>query len=214
MSNILTQSLIAAISASEAENQVLRDQLAAERSENQALRDQLFAERSDNQGYRVAIKSLREQLEPKPVLCVDISQKDNLEEKKRQYIAEKKRQYTLKKRQYTLKNEVDCECGGKSSKTPSVKANHEKSKQHMENMPNERSESVANAFQKWKAVTKEDKKLNKQRDARNACKIQCACGGISYSKQRYSRTHEMSDRHKQYLADDLNKFSDSIDDLV
>jgi hypothetical protein len=24
----------------------------------------------------------------------------------------------------------------------------------------------------------------------------------------------MSDRHKQYLADDLNKFSDSIDDLV
>ena len=182
MSNILTQSLIAAISASEAENQVLR-------LENQALRDQLFA------------------LSEKPVLCVDISQKDNLEEKKRQYIAEKKRQYTLK-------NEVDCECGGKSSKTPSVKAIHEKSKQHMENMPNERSESVANAFQKWKAVTKEDRKLNKQRDARNACKIQCACGGISYSKQRYSRTHEMSDRHKQYLAEDLNKYSDSIDDLV
>jgi len=207
MSNILTQSLIADITASEAENQVLRDQLAAERSENQALRNQLAAERSDNQGYRVAIKSLREQLEPKPVLCVDISQKDNLEEKKRQYIAEKKRQYTLK-------NEVDCECGGKSSKTPSVKAIHEKSKQHIENVPNERSESVANAFQKWKTVTKEDRKLNKQRDARNACKIQCACGGISYSKQRYSRTHEMSDRHKQYLADDLNKFSDSIDDLV
>jgi hypothetical protein len=195
MSNIITQSLITAIAASEAENQVLR-------LENQALRDQLAAERS-------AINSLREQLALKPaVLCVEIS----TEEDKKKKLAEKKRQYILK-------NEVDCECGGKSSKTPSVKAIHEKTKQHMENVPNERSESVAFAFQKWKAVAKEEKKLNKQRDARNECKIKCACGGVSYSGKRWEsvkQRHDMSDRHKQYVAtmDDMNQFSDSIDDLV
>lgn len=189
MSNVLTQSLIAAVSASEAENQALRYQFAALEAENYDLRNQI-----------AALISAEKQL-AKPIMCVDITQKN-------------KQKQAEKKRQYTLKNEVDCECGGKSSKTPSVKAIHEKTKQHMENLPKERSESIANAFQKWKAVTKEDKKLNKQRDARNACKILCVCGGISYSKKRYSRTHEMSDRHKQYLAEDLNKYSDSIDDLV
>jgi hypothetical protein len=196
MSNVLTQSLIAAVSAFEVENQTLR-------SENQSLRYQFNALESENYDLRnqmTALISAQKQL-AKPILCVDIAQKN-------------KEKLAAKKKQYTLKNEVDCECGGKSSKTPSVKANHEKSKRHMDNVPNNHSESVANAFQKWKAVTKEDRKLNKQRDARNACKIQCACGGISYSKKRYSRTHEMSDRHKQYLVEDLNKYSDSIDDLV
>ena len=114
--------LIAAITASDAENQFLRSenqalraQLDAERSDNQtdwaavnALRAQLDAERSDNQGYRAAIKSLREQLE-KPVLCVNIPQED-----------EQKR--IEKNRKYIKDHEVDCECGGKTSSTPSRRA--------------------------------------------------------------------------------------------
>lgn len=196
--------LIAAITASDAENQFLR-------SENQALRAQLDAERSDNQGYRAAIKSLREQLE-KPVLCVNIPQED-----------EQKR--IEKNRKYIKDHEVDCECGGKTSTTPSRRASHETRKQHTKHIQNKDLLRSA-AFNFWKEMTKQDKngeiskhdkQLKKNKDARNACKLKCACGGVSYSGKKFEavrQRHETSDRHKRHVADDISQFSDSIDDLV
>jgi hypothetical protein len=226
--------LIAAITASDAENQflrsenqVLRDQLDAERSNNHrdwvainALREQLDAERSNNQGYRAAINSLREQLAipPPPILCVNISKEDDQKriEKNRKYIKE---------------HEVDCECGGKTSTTPSRRASHESRKQHTKHIQNKDLLRSA-AFNFWKEMTKQDKErdnekngeiskhdkqLKKNKDARNACKIKCACGGVSYSGKKFEavrQRHETRDRHKRHVADDISQFSDSIDDLV
>jgi hypothetical protein len=114
-----------------------------------------------------------------------------------------------KKRAYHLKNCVDCECGGKSSRIASTKKIHEAGKQHQNYIQQQQAAAVAAAAAVPSSEdAKRERKNELMREKNRSMVKDCPCGGKTTCDKVRRERHERSQMHQAWLMGN-DQYSDA-----